>query len=127
MELLSVIFGALIGAIGAVVAAIIASKTAKAKISQEIVKLPDDVLEQAKGLKGLKAERLLSLRKYDKGKRIEPIEDKSIQQLSVYSVLAVEKLVNKIDTDSGASIITLTNRGWKVASALDALDSSDTT
>ena len=122
MDFLSVVIGALIGAAGTVVAAIIVTKSARTKTAAPIVQLPHDVLRQAREMGGLKRQLLLALRKYDSGKRIEPGGDRNTQQLAVYRVLAAETLANMVDTDSGVTVVTLTNRGWKVATAIDALE-----
>jgi hypothetical protein len=81
----------------------------------------DDVLRQARELSPLKRQLLLSLRKYDKGKRIEPGGDRDSQQLAGYSILAVEGLADNRGADGDATIVTLTDRGWKVAAAVDSL------
>jgi len=120
-DFLSGILGALIGAAGAVVAALIAKRSGRHDNIAPIVKLPDDVLRQAEGLPDLKRQLLLSVRKYDCGKRIEDKGDRNAQQRAGYSFLALERLVHLVDTDSGATVVTLTKRGWQVAAAIDAL------
>ncbi len=122
MDFLSAIIGAFLGSAGTVIAAIVATRSAKTKTASPIVQLSEDVLRQAKELTPLKRQLLLALRKYEEGRRIEPVGDRNAQRLAGYSILTAEKLTTRIDMDSGITVVTLTNRGWKVAAAIDALE-----
>ena len=121
MDFLSAIIGAFIGAAGAVLAALIGRKSTETQASKPVVQLSSDLIRQATELSDPKRQLLLSLRKYDEGKRIEPVGDTEQRKLAGYSFLSTEKLLNKIETDSGSVIVTLTNRGWKVAATIDAI------
>jgi hypothetical protein len=116
MDFLSTLLGALIGATGAVLAAYITIKPKPKPID-----FPEEIIHLARNTTGLRRSLLLSVRKYDKGKKIEPDGDRNTSQIAGYSILELNNLVNVIKTDSGAVIVTLTDLGWKVSTAIDSL------
>jgi hypothetical protein len=116
MDLWSVVAGALIGAAGTITAALVGRRHQK-----EEKRFPDDIIHIATGLSGLRGERLKALRKYTKGRHLDGQSDEDKIRCAVYRTMAIEKLVNVIETDSGGVVVTLTDLGWSVATALDSL------